>query len=190
MRGVAASLRTRSAGLPGSATRALYANGMAVPQCKAKKQLSFSLFTSALRHTSPSDYTLASARNALAQRAAHSLRPPQSLAIAQHQPLAQSHHVAAALSSLAQAPSSGGPRDVQIPRRGASLGRLEVCCRQSLGDGARAWSDQMSRIHPRQPRDAAEKVSRGPAPAPGAVSLDGGRDWRASTVSAQRERVV
>lgn len=29
----------------------------------------------------------------------------------------------------------------------ASMGRLEVCCRKSLGDGARAWKDQMSRIH-------------------------------------------
>ena len=29
----------------------------------------------------------------------------------------------------------------------ASMGRLEVCCRKSLGDGARAWRDQMSRIH-------------------------------------------
>ena len=27
------------------------------------------------------------------------------------------------------------------------LGRLEMCGRQSLGDGARAWKDQMSRIH-------------------------------------------
>ena len=27
------------------------------------------------------------------------------------------------------------------------LGRLEMCGRQSLGDGARAWRDQMSRIH-------------------------------------------
>ena len=27
------------------------------------------------------------------------------------------------------------------------LGRLEMCGRQSLGDGARAWKDQMSRLH-------------------------------------------